>query len=265
MPADQNRIDLLVQYALLVAGEGDDLFDRQLGPIHLIKYVYLGDLAHAQRNSGETFTGIPWKFHSYGPWSNTVHERIEPALQLIGADKSTFTSDYEDRGDWFRWSVRNYHLLDEKEKELPPSIAIKLRPVIRKFGKDTPGLLDYVYRTAPMLDAAPGDILDFKLAVKEKPTAEPYLAGLRMDSLSEKKKKAFRDKMAELRRAASSRVSRKTALINPVKNVRHDDVYQDGVEWLDKLAGEQLSPGEHVAEFSSDVWKSTTRKGSDIP
>lgn len=263
MPVDLSRVDLLVQYAVLVAGEQDDLFGRQLGPIHLIKYVYLGDLAYAQRNGGETFTGIQWKFHNFGPWSNTVHDRIAPALQAIGADKRTFESDYDEKSDWFRWSLRNDDLLTEKERSLPAAIAIQLRPVIRKFGKDTPILLDHVYRTAPMLDAAPGEILDFSLAVK--PKIEQGGMHLRMEALSEKKKKAFKERMTELRKSVSSRAPRKVDLINPVKNARHDDVYRDGVAWLGQLAGDQITPGEKIAEFSPEVWKSATRKGSDVP
>ncbi len=57
MPVAPSRVDLLLQYALLVAGEQDEFLDRQLGPIHLIKYVYLADLFHAKRNNGVTFTG----------------------------------------------------------------------------------------------------------------------------------------------------------------------------------------------------------------
>ncbi len=54
---DQDRIDHVIQLALLVAGREDDPFDRELGPIHLIKYVYLADLAYAERHGGETYTG----------------------------------------------------------------------------------------------------------------------------------------------------------------------------------------------------------------
>jgi hypothetical protein len=86
-----------------------------------------------------------------------------------------------------------------------------------------------------------------------------------METLSEKKKKVFRERMTELQKSASARASRKAGLINPVKKSRHDDVYQDGVAWLDQLAGERFTSGETVAEFSPDVWKSVTRKGSDVP
>ena len=48
-----SKIDLLIQYAVLIAGQEDEYLDRQLGPIHLIKYVYLADLAYAEREKGE--------------------------------------------------------------------------------------------------------------------------------------------------------------------------------------------------------------------
>ena len=90
-----SKIDLLIQYAILIAGQEDEYFDRQLGPIHLIKYVYLADLAYAECNCGETFTGIAWQFYKFGPWSQAANERIDPALAAIGANKKTY--DYETR------------------------------------------------------------------------------------------------------------------------------------------------------------------------
>jgi hypothetical protein len=72
-----SKIDLLIQYAILIAGQEDEYFDRQLGPIHLIKYVYLADLAYAEHNYGETFTGIDWQFYKFGPWSQTCKQGLE--------------------------------------------------------------------------------------------------------------------------------------------------------------------------------------------
>ncbi len=41
---DINKVDLLLKYILAAAGE-EDFGNREVGPIHLIKYVYLADLA----------------------------------------------------------------------------------------------------------------------------------------------------------------------------------------------------------------------------
>jgi hypothetical protein len=41
---DINKVDLLLKYILAAAGR-EDYGNREVGPIHLIKYVYLADLA----------------------------------------------------------------------------------------------------------------------------------------------------------------------------------------------------------------------------
>lgn len=264
MPFDPNLVDLLLQYALLVAGEEDEYIDRQLGPIHLIKYVYLADLAYAQHNEGKTFTGIGWQFYKFGPWSQAVNERIEPALLTIGADKKTFPSNYEDKDDWIRWSLRDERLLQEKEWKLPTDITMYLKRYVHRFGKDTFSLLDYVYSTRPMLSAAPNDYLDFSLAVEGASSAESEPQQLRIDNLSAKKKKKFKERMRVLQEKYKSRGPKELRLVNPVKNPRYDEIYEEGIAWLDDLAGQQLTPGEKVAEFSDEVWKSPARKGEDV-
>jgi hypothetical protein len=264
MPFDPSRVDLLLQYAVLVAGEEDEYIDRQLGPIHLIKYVYLGDLAYARRNEGKTFTGIDWQFYKFGPWSQAVNERIEPALLAIGADKKTFPSNYEDKDDWIRWSLRDERLLQEKEWKLPTDITMYLKRYVHRFGKDTPNLLDHVYSTKPMLSAAPNEHLDFSLAVEGASSAESEPRQLRMDNLSEKKKKKLKERMHALREKHKSRKPKELKLVHPAKNPRYDEVYEEGIAWLDDLAGQQLTPGEKVVEFSDEVWKSSTRRGGDV-
>ena len=136
---DSSRIDLVLQYALLVAGEQDEKFDRQLGPIHLLKYVYLADLYHAEKHEGTTYTGIKWRFYKFGPWSQSVNERIEPSLSAIGADKKSNPSSYEENQEQIRWSLQDEHLLREREQQLPPAITFHLRRNVLNFGKDTLG------------------------------------------------------------------------------------------------------------------------------
>jgi hypothetical protein len=142
MPINTSNVDLVIQYSLLVAGDEDDYFDRQLGPIHIIKYVYLADLSYARLNNGQSFTGIDWQFYKFGPWSQAVHARIEPALNAIHANRKQFSSDYDDKEDWVRWDLHDDRLLEEKRRTLPPIIRMDLKRDIHKFGKDTPSLLD---------------------------------------------------------------------------------------------------------------------------
>jgi hypothetical protein len=54
---DAARVEAVLGYALAVAAQADDWRHRELGPIHLLKYLYLADVAHAKRHGGESFTG----------------------------------------------------------------------------------------------------------------------------------------------------------------------------------------------------------------
>jgi len=264
MPFDPSHVDLLLQYVLLVAGTKDKQIDRQLGQIHLIKYVYLADLAYARRNQGKTFTSVHWQFDKFGPWSQEVRERIEPALQTIGAEKKISPGKYEDKDDGIRWSVRNERLLQEREWKLPADITLYLKRYVDRFGKDAPSLLDHVYSTKPMLSAAPNEYLDFSLAVEDTPSAEPEPRPLIMDNLSEKKKKKLKERMHALQEKQKSRKPKAPRLVQLVKNPRYDEVYEAGIAWLDDLAGQPLTPGEKAAEFSDEVWQSSTRRGGNV-
>ena len=263
MPIDQARTELVLQFALLVAGEEDSPFDRQLGPIHLLKYVYLADLVNARRNDGKVFTGADWRFHNFGPWSNAIHAVIDPALRKIGAKKLEFKSDYGE-DDWIRYSVRDDCLLTEKGNSLPAWIARELRRDVHKFGKDTPALLDYVYKTKPMLSASPNDFLDFSLEASSSTDMMREREQLRVDQLSARKRKRFRERLGNLRNEQQRKKTARPNLLDPVASRRHDDIYEEGIAWLDQLAGPQLESGDCLVEFSGEVWNSPTRKGGDV-
>jgi hypothetical protein len=280
MPLNSAHVDLLLQYALLVAGENDEVNERALGPIHLIKYVYLGDLAFAPRNAGDTYTGADWRFHKFGPWSQEVYERIHSALAGIGATHRALPSQYEGKEDWIRWTMRDSQLLQDRERALPGAILLRLQPQIRKFGADTPALLDYVYRTPPMLSAAPGEHLDFavgsrstviarqtfdhaKLSTESSLDIETLDSALAEASTVSRERRSLRYRLSALRdRADRDKNSRH--LVDPVKNPRYDEVYREGVAWLEGLAGEPLPEGVMTVQFDDSVWKSSTRKGDDV-
>ena len=265
MSFDSSRADLIIQYALLLAGEEDESFDRQLGPIHLIKYVYLADLAYARCFDGESFTRAAWRFHDFGPWDAAVFRRVEPAAQAIHAERRTFESGYGEK-DWVRYRLRDTEKLDEIERAVPAAIKMHLRREVHEFLGHTPSLLDYVYKTQPMLHAAPEEHLDLSVVTERKPNdeLEPQVGfhrADRMEQLSKKKKKQFHERIRKLheKRVVEPR------LINPVKTPRYDKIYEQGVAWLEELAGSpQLERGELIAEFSDEVWKSSTREGGDV-
>ena len=76
-----------------------------------------------------------------------------------------------------------------------------------------------------------------------------FASPLRMDGLSNRQKKQFRERMRALRTRYKNRERKERKLINPVKDARYDDIYDEGMIWLDSLAGEPLRDGEHVVRF----------------
>ena len=118
-----NKIQIILQYILAVASQ-QDWDKRELGPIHLIKYVYLADLEYAKINEGKTFTGIKWQFYNFGPWSLEVFNQIDPALKMIGAEKKTISSL---KYDFERWTLRDHEksetILSNYRNQLPWSVT----------------------------------------------------------------------------------------------------------------------------------------------
>ena len=74
-----------------------------------------------------------------------------------------------------------------------------------------------------------------------------------MESLKEKIEDRLKEKLA-LRKE-------KLAYTPP----RYDDVYFEGLKWLDRLAGEPIEPEEGTLEISDSIWKSPFRTEDEIP
>ncbi len=260
------NIELLIKYILGVAGQQEDFGYQELGPIHVLKYIYLADLAHAEKNSGQTFTGIPWKFHNFGPWSYEACELIKPTALSAGAiEKKISHPKYEN--DFTRWRLCNDALVDGIEKRLPLVVISGVKRAIRNFGSDTSGLLHYVYTTKPMLSAAPGEQLDFSCVVLAEFTDAPQAEAAAPAPLSTKQQRLKREKMQHLKekiqkKFSEARINRK--LIAPQPAPRYDDIFFDGQKALDHLAGSPIVAEEKLAYFSDDLWKSVSRYDPEI-
>jgi hypothetical protein len=111
---DTLRTDLLLKYILAAAGE-EERGLRELGPIHLLKYAYIGDLAHAERHAGSTFTQAAWRFYHFGPWAEEVHGRIDPIVEQLGAVRRTIVSSKFER-DSVRYSFSDERTLDSARR-----------------------------------------------------------------------------------------------------------------------------------------------------
>ncbi len=258
------RVDLLIQYALAVASE-NDWMDRELGPIHLIKYVYLADLDYASRNKGQTYTGLNWQFFRFGPWTSEVLNRIEPALVSIAAEKKVIKSDKFD--DFTRWKCTNPSLIDNIEASIDTLTALAVKSAVRTHGKDTESLLHYVYKTPPMVNAAPNELLDFRFAVSERPNVREghhieneisIKQAKKRKTKIENIKKGFQERFAKKKAKQESRSSKQPA-------PKYDAVFFEGVETLEKLAGEEIKTGKMTCSFNDDYWKSKARYDPELP
>ncbi len=254
------KIDKLIQYALAVAVE-NDWENRSLGPIHIIKYLYLADLEFAKMNNGTTYTGLKWKFFRFGPWSEIVNNRIEPALIAIGAHKRIIESKSSD--DFHRWEVNDVDLIDELEKEINFITSLAIKANVRKFGQDTESLLHHVYQTDPMLNAAPDDYLDFtripeKILLSSKDNSE--------EQLTKRQIKKRKEKINAIKLEFQRKLELKKKRIKESKQPlpQYDDLFFEGVKSLEKLAGEEVDLGKLTCSFSKDFWKSKARHDPDL-
>jgi len=258
---DTSRLDSLLHFALAAAGQ-EDLPHRALGPIHLIKYAYLGDLAYAERHGGETYTGAPWRFFNFGPWAGVVHDRIEPAVRAIGAERRVFDrARYE--GEFVRYTLEDDAAYERLGRQLPMEAATAIKRAVHEFGNDTYGLLNHVYLTRPMLEAGPGEPLVFRGTLEEPQEPEDHTQT--EAQLGRKARKERKATLARLRLDIRARLAQRRMRTRVVPAPRYDDVFRAGTEWLDSLAGEAVSTTRAEASFSDDIWRSPTRGGTEIP
>ena len=213
--------------------------------------MYLADVAFAERHGGETYTGTIWRFHHFGPWSGDVFNRIEPALGSIGVEPKRVPSRFTD--DAIRFRVSRSEAADVRvrgERVLPSAVQSSVSHAIQQFGTDTASLLRAVYLTAPMLNAAPEEKLDFVMTVRERPAA--YATSPQIAATGSQQKTRQR-RLAQARAEVQARLAsaRQQRLRSPQKAPRYDDVFIEGVQWLDRLAGEAVPEKEGRLDFST--------------
>ncbi len=262
---DSNRVDLLIKYALVVAGQ-EDPGNRELGPIHLVKYVYLADLGYADAHDGQTFTSAPWRFHHFGPWTELVYERIEPVVRAVAATERRFTTPGYDDG--VRWTLQDEGALREVERQLPWEAARAVKKAVHEFGSDTHALLHYVYTTRPIRRAAPGDLLDFSPAEAREPadasTEETWARAAAPPSKTAlKHRRVALDNLRE--RVQAKLAQRPKELAAPSPPPRYDELFREGQQWLDSLSGEPIREEHGELTISEEVWKSRGRSEPGIP
>ena len=260
MDMNREKVDKIIQYALSVAACEDDFRSRELGAIHLIKYVYIADLAYAERNAGQTYTGVIWQFYKFGPWAQEVYSRIEPACLFINADKKVF--NYNDDQEGIRWKASS-DICDSLENDLSITVTSAVKRAVHNFGSDTSSLLNYVYLSRPMLSAAPGELLDFNISTLPPPLDKEAEKEL----ISVKNQRRRTAELNEARIRIQQKLAEKKAAAcrnHYIRKPRYDEVYLAGQEWLDSLAGPPITATNGEVTFSPDIWKSKSRFDPEI-
>ncbi len=155
---------------------------------------------------------------------------------------------------------------------MPYEITRAIRRAVHEFGDDTISLLHYIYRTPPMLSAAPGEFLRFdsQSSEREEDTAAAEPSGIEpvvreakpMEICSTKAKESRRAAIKSLRERIEARLAERRAEKQktiPFAPPRYDRVFEEGIRWLESLASEPLETQEGELAFSEEIWKSPAR------
>ena len=258
---DITKTNNLIKYILAFAGQ-QDTFVRELGPIHIIKYVYIADMTYAEEHDGQSYTGANWIFHHYGPWSVEVYKQINNVVEETGAlEKVISNPKYDD--DFKRWYLDDEALLEHMDRILPFEITIAINRAVHEFGNDTTSLLEFVYNTTPILKAAPGEILSFESKI---PTILSVSEQVKPE-LTYRQIKNRKEMLKEMRDCIQARLAERK--LNKLKRItsptpRYDDVFFEGQNWLNSLAGDLIENQEGELQFSDEIWKSSWRFNPDV-
>ncbi|MCK4485836.1 MAG: hypothetical protein KAU38_03635 [Desulfobacterales bacterium] len=156
-------------------------------------------------------------------------------------------------------------MFDEIGKKLDLSVMGAIQNYVRRFGTDTSALLDYVYKTRPMVIAAPEELLDFSLPEPKGDESDEMVAEGERPSLTARQIKKRKAKLKVLKERINERLDKKLAEGRAFSvPSRYDEVFFQGLEWLNSLAGEPIPQGEFTAEISDKMWKSKARFDPDV-
>lgn len=259
---DREKVDNLIAFLFACAARQDDFHDRELAPIQIIKLIYLADVDYAKA-TGETFSQAAWRFHHFGPWDAQVQQRIEPVARKLNAASRTIRSS-DGSGSRYRLDPSRCDidaLFYGLERKLPQIIVGSMSRTLRAYANDTYGLLGHAYRSTPMLQAKPNEMLKFE-KIEPEPMPQPIETS-KLTVKERKRRKAIREQMkARYREKTEKRLMQQ----NPeaVAPEFCDSVLVEGLAWLDSLAGEELQPQSGILSVG-DIWDSEQRTLDEIP
>lgn len=185
----------------------------------LHKFVYLVDLYEAEQSSGHTFSGAEWRFLHFGPFSSNVAERIVKLIDQREIDLVEGTRSSDDAAYEVYSLSRPAPSL--KDIGISAHTRIHIASDLKRHARNLSSLLDYVYfRTTPMVDAMPGEVLTFESCRKR--SVSDYKP-VELKKLSAADIKLGRQKLAALANKTKQQIE-----VGPF-----DEVYYEGMKILD--------------------------------
>jgi len=259
------KVNAVLAQILLSASQLEDFKERELGPIHFIKYLYLADLVYAERHSGQTFTGIRWQFHHFGPWDASVNTYLEKGLSALGAAKKEISSSYG-KDDFVRWSLVS-PVVTGFAVSLDIEIAPAIDQLVKRFACHTPELLDFVYKTPPMLHAAPEEYLSFEPSGFDFRAVSVFTRRPPVER-TEKQNKKLREWASEARARLAEKVQeakKRRMACRPVPAPKYSEAFFQAMAVMDASDLPEIEPGEYAVRIDASAWKSPARQGKNVP
>ena len=188
----------------------------------LLKFVYLVDLYVAEETGGKTFTECRWLFLHFGPFAPDLAASID---ELAGRGEIFVDRGYKgEEAEFKQYTLRRGLGSPLRDIGVPPSVSLRIGADLRRYARNLPALLDYVYfRTTPMVDAIPGRALDFSRCERTD------IKAFKPVTMRQIPDKQLRDARAKLRSLARDRESEKQRFTTGP----YDEAYFEGIAALE--------------------------------
>ena len=211
---------IILAILILAKGEGRGKILRTV----LMKFLYLSDVYAAEVSSEQkTLTGLEWKFLHYGPYSEGAAKAIDNLAKRGLLSEEIIESEFRGDKEYKLYSIPDFASpRNLSDLGAPARVKLMLSSDMKRYDNIS-SLLNYVYfNTAPMRDAKPGEILNFKDCVK--PIAAEFKA-VQMKPLNKKKLAENKGKLREL-------IEKRKAHASPTFAGEYDEVYEKGMAAL---------------------------------
>jgi len=117
----------------------------QITKTQLVKFIYLADL-YAVKWTNQQLTDLDWRYYYYGPWEGKIDKMLDEMMN--GGEIC------------LKWVEGAILIKRGPTLSYPSELPLSLRLILENIRRDWAGaerfqpMLDYVYQTAPMVEAS---------------------------------------------------------------------------------------------------------------